>query len=269
MRIGIIAGNGQFPILFSKKARSKGFPVYAVGITGETSPGIEQHVNSIEWLNLGQFQKMIAYFKACNVQKAVMLGAVDKTNMFNRIEPDMKAVSILSKMTHTHDDALLRAFAGALLEEGIEILPSTVLLPELLAEKGCWTKREPKPDEYADIRLGYGIAKKIGELDIGQSVVVAGGSVLAVEAIDGTDATILRGGRLAKGPCVVVKVSKPGQDLRFDVPAVGLGTIRVMQNAGASALAVEAGKTLAFDREDMVRLADEFDMAVVAIDGGD
>ncbi|MFO7962474.1 MAG: UDP-2,3-diacylglucosamine diphosphatase LpxI [Desulfobacterales bacterium] len=266
--IGIIAGNGRLPKLFAKKAKSNGFSVHVAAIKGEADPEIEMQADSTAWLALGRFEKMVAYFKAHRVENAVMLGGVDKTKIFSRVEPDARTISILADMGHTHDDALLRAFADALAADGIEVLPSTLLLPELLAEKGCWTVREPTAGEYADIEIGFRAAKKIGELDIGQSVVVAGGSVLAVEAVDGTDATILRGGKLADGPCVVVKVSKPGQDLRFDVPAVGCETIRVMARAGASVLAVEAGRALVFDKKEMVGLADAAGIAVVAVTGG-
>jgi UDP-2,3-diacylglucosamine hydrolase len=266
MRIGMIAGSGQFPILFSQKAQLNGYLVYAAAIVKEANPLIESHVESLQWVHLGQVQKIVSHFRACRIDKAVMLGAVDKTRMFADARPDAKAIAILAGMKHTHDDALLRAFADAFKEEGIEIVPSTLFLPELLAPKGCWTKRKPTADENADIRIGYTVAKAIGSLDIGQSVVVGGGSVLAVEAIDGTDATIKRGGRLGRGRSVVVKTSKPGQDLRFDVPAAGVETICAMQEAGISALAVEAGKTVVFDREEMTALADQYGMTVVALD---
>jgi UDP-2,3-diacylglucosamine hydrolase len=265
MKIGMIAGSGQFPILFSKKAKSRGYSVHTVGIAGEADPRIERYVESFQFVEIGQVQRMITCFRKCRVDRAVMLGAVDKTRMFTDVRPDAKAIAMLSAMKHTHDDALLRAFAEALREEGIEIMPSTLFLPELLAPKGSWTKRKPTPDENADIRLGYDVAKAIGRFDIGQSVVVGGGSVLAVEAIDGTDATIKRGGFLGKGRSVVVKTSKPGQDLRFDVPAVGVETIRVMKDAGVCALAVEAGKTVVFDIEEMKAMADQFEIAVVSI----
>jgi UDP-2,3-diacylglucosamine hydrolase len=269
MKIGMIAGNGRFPILFSRKARSKGIVVHAVGIVGEVDPEIEHDVASFQWVELGQVQRLINRLKTVGVDRAVMLGGVDKTRMFTDVKPDAKAIAIVSAMRHTHDDALLRAFADALLEEGIEVVASTLFLPELLASHGCWTKRVPTADEKADIRLGYTIAKAIGSFDIGQCVAVGGGSVLAVEAIDGTDATIRRGGALARGSSVVVKTSKPGQDLRFDVPAVGVETIRVMAEANVRALAVEAGKTVVFDREDLTSMADQYGIAVVAIDPDD
>ena len=262
----MIAGSGQFPIIFSKKAKRKGYFVYALGLMGETDEGMGSFVEMIKWLNLGQVQQMITYFKTHHVTQAVMLGAVDKTRIFNNVEPDMKAISIVANMEHTQDDALLRAFAAALEEDGIDILAPTQFVPELIATKGCWTKRAPKPEEIADIQFGYRISKRIGELDIGQSVVVGGGSVLAVEAIDGTDATIKRGGLLSRGQAVVVKTSKPGQDLRFDMPAVGAETIRLMLGSDISVLAIEAGKTVVFDKEEMIALADTHHMTIIAVD---
>jgi len=220
----------------------------------------------MEWVNLGQLQRLIQFFKKNAVTQAVMLGAVNKTRMFADVEPDLLAIAVVSAMDNTQDDALLRAFAGVLQKEGIEILPSTRFLPELLAEKGCWTRRKPTVDELADIKFGFTVSKRIGELDIGQSVVVAGGSVLAVEAVDGTDATIKRGGTLSRGQGVVVKTSKPCQDMRFDVPAAGVDTIGAMEAAGIKVLAVEAGKTVVFDKDDMVALADRFRMTIVAVD---
>ena len=193
-----------------------------------------------------------------------MMGAVRKTRMFTDIRPDTKAIALAARIRHTHDDNLLRTFADFLEKEGVRIQASTFLLPELLASEGCWTRRRPNRSEEKDIALGWRLAKEIGRLDIGQCIVVGGGSVLAVEAIDGTDATIRRGGQLGKGTAVVVKVCKPNQDFRFDVPAIGAETIRIMQTAGARVLVVEAGKAVVFDREEMVALADRHGIAIVA-----
>jgi DUF1009 family protein len=160
----------------------------------------------------------------------------------------------------------LRGFVKVLEKEGIQIKPSTFLIPELLAETGCWTKRKPSRSDKNDIELGWKLAKEIGRLDIGQCIVVGGGSVLAVEAIDGTDATIKRGGRLGKGAAVVVKVCKPHQDTRFDIPAVGAQTIRTMHEAGARVLGIEAGKAVVFDKKEMIDLADEVGITIVALE---
>jgi DUF1009 family protein len=265
-RIGIIAGSGQFPGIFSKAAKERGLKVYAVAHVGETDPRLETLVEAIRWVKIGQLNRIIAFFKKNGVSDAVMAGAITKTKMFSRVRPDVRALKVLATMDHTQDDGLLRAFAGEMEKQGITIRPSTFLLPELLARRGCWTRRKPTKTEVADVRFGWRIAKEIGGLDIGQTVVVRGGSVMAVEAIDGTDATIRRGGKLGKEKAVVVKVSKPNQDMRFDIPAVGVKTIKTMRDVGASVLAVEAGKTAVFDREEMVALADRNRIAIIAIE---
>jgi len=266
MRIGLIAGSGQFPIIFAQKARSEGFGVYAVAYHNEADPKLEADVDAIKWIHLGQIKRLLQFFKENRVSEAVMLGAIKKTRMFSDVKPDMKTISLIAKMRHTHDDGILRAFAGVLADEGIQVKPSTFLLPGLLAQKGCWTKRKPSKAEKADIELGWKLAKEIGRLDIGQCVVVGGGSVLAVEAIDGTDATIRRGGQLGNGTAVLIKVSKPNQDLRFDMPAVGVDTIKTMADSGVTALALEAGKAVVFDRSEMVDLANTCGIAIVAME---
>lgn len=269
MKIGLIAGSGQFPVLFSKAASGKGYRVMAVAFKNETDPLIESVVSGLEWQHLGQVKRLIAYFKKNGVQDVVMLGAIKKTRMFLDVRPDTKAIALLAGMKNTHDDGLLGAFARVLEMENIQVRPSTFLLPEMLAREGVWTKRKPDRTEKKDIATGWRAAKEIGRLDIGQCVVVCGGTILAVEAIDGTDATIRRGGALARGGAVVVKVSKPQQDMRFDVPAVGEGTVQTMHEAGVSVLVIEAGKAVVFDREEMIRLADRHRIAIVALTEGE
>ncbi len=264
-KIGLIAGNGQFPLLIAQAARSKGWEVYAVGYQGETDPVLPDHVTALEWLYLGQIKKMIKFFRGNGIKDAVMIGGVTKTKMFTNVRPDTKAISLIAGMRHTHDDAILRAFAGLLEKEGIRIHASTFLLPELLAPAGVWTRRKPSRSELEDIRLGWNIAKEIGRLDIGQCVVVAGGTVLAVEAIEGTDAAIIRGGALAKGEAIVVKVCKPNQDTRFDIPAIGQNTIETMHKAQIKSLAVEAGKAVVFDRDTMIQYANQCGMTLIAL----
>jgi len=268
MKIGLIAGSGQFPLIFSKKAKSKGFAVCAVAYLNEADPGLAEHVDSIEWVHLGQIGRVIRFFRNHGVSEAVMMGAIRKTRMFSDVKPDMKAISLITDILHTHDDNILRAFARVLEKEGIVIRESTFLLPDLLAPKGCWTRRKPSRSENSDIALGWKLAKELGKSDIGQCVVVAGGSVLAVEAIDGTDETIIRGGKLSKGTAVAVKVCKPAQDFRFDIPAVGVQTIDTMHRSGVKVLAVEAGKTVVFDREEMIALADRLGISVTALGDG-
>lgn len=191
MKIGLIAGSGQFPLIFSKKARAEGFSVCAAAYLNEADTCLAEHVDAIEWVHLGQIGRVIRFFKNQGISEAVMMGAVRKTRMFSDVKPDMKAISLIADILHTHDDNILRAFARVLEKEGIVIRESTFLLPDLLAPKGCWTRRKPGRSENRDIDTGWRLAKEIGKLDIGQCVVVAGGSVLAVEAIDGTDETII------------------------------------------------------------------------------
>jgi len=263
-RIGLIAGSGQFPIIFARAARENGYAVYAVAHLNETEQNLDAHVDEIKWVRLGQLKKIIKFFSSHGVPQAVMAGAIKKTHIFKDVRPDLKAIGILAGIKNTHDDRVLRAFATALENEGIQIKASTFLLPDLLAREGCWTKRKPTRSEKADIRVGWELAKAIGRLDIGQCVVVAGGSIMAVEAIDGTDATIKRGGALAGGNAVVVKVCKPNQDFRFDVPAIGVQTIEVMAAAGVKVLVVEAGKAVVFDRDKMIAAADRQGISIVA-----
>jgi DUF1009 family protein len=266
MRIGLIAGSGQFPIIFCQRAKENGFRVYVAAYIHEADPKLEEISDGLEWLHLGQIKRLIQFFKENRVTETVMMGAIQKTSLFKDVKPDMKAISLIAGMRHTHDDGILRAFADYLEKNGIIVRPSTFLLPDLIAAEGCWTRRTPSRAERADIKLGWQVAKEIGRLDIGQCVVVGGGSVLAVEAIDGTDATIRRGGRLGEGNAVVVKVCKPIQDERFDVPAVGVQTIQTMCESEAGLLAVEAGKAVVFDRQEMITLADKAGIGIVAID---
>jgi DUF1009 family protein len=261
--IGLIAGGGQFPLLFSHRAKEKGYRIFAAAYLNEADPRLAGKVAAIEWLHLGQVRRLLRFFKKNGVTEAVMVGTIQKTRMFSDVKPDSKAISLLLNMFSTHDDGVLRAFAALLEKEGIRIRPSTFLLPDLLATEGVWTQRRPNRSETADIALGWECARDIGRLDIGQCVVVGGGTILAVEAIEGTDAAISRGGHLGKGNAVAVKVCKPHQDMRFDVPAVGSKTIRTMHDAGVRALAVEAEKTVVFDRKEMIQLADAFEIAVV------
>ncbi len=265
-KIGLIAGSGQFPILFAQAARQKGWQIIAAAYVEEADPDLERYAQCLQWFYVGQINRLIKFFHTHQITQAVMLGAIHKTRMFTNIRPDMKALALIARMRHTHDDALLREFADVLEKEDIQIKPSTFLLPDLLASPGVWTRRKPSKTENRDIGIGWKIAKEIGRLDIGQCVVIKRGSILAVEAIDGTDATIERGGRLARGEAVVVKVCKPNQDTRFDVPAVGLQTVEIMHAANIKTLAIEAGKAMVFDREAMIEQANAYKMTIVALE---
>ncbi len=266
MKIGLIAGGGQFPHLFAKKAAQKGITLVAAGFVSETDPSLAQEVSEFQWLYLGQVSRLVKYFKRHGVDEAVMLGTIQKTSIFKDIRPDFKALAFILKTGKSHDDSILTRFADLMKTQGIDIRPSTFLLPELVSPAGCWTQRSLDPAETQDAYQGWRLAKAVGKLDIGQCIVISNGTVLAVEAIDGTDATIGRGGKLSQGNgCVVIKLSKPRQDLRFDLPATGCDTLRTMAASGATALVLEAGKSLSFDRERMIELADTHNIAIVAL----
>lgn len=267
--VGLIAGSGQFPLLFANAARQASVRVLAVGFDGETDPSLAKYVDEFHMLKLGQLNRLVQTFRKADVTHAAMAGAINKTRMYTKIRPDWRAVRFLSKLRNAKDDSLLRALATELESEGILIQPSTIFLPELLAPEGVLTRRKPNRRERTDIAFGWALAKAIGRLDIGQCLVVKHQAVLAVEGIDGTDATIMRGGRLCREGAVVVKVSKPNQDLRFDVPAAGSDTIETMKRVNARVLVVEAGKTVIFDREKMIDMADEAGISIIARQDGD
>jgi DUF1009 family protein len=265
-KIGLIAGNGIFPIEFAKAAKQKGLSVIAVAHEGETVPELEQWVDAIFWISVGQLGKLIKIFKEQDVHDVLMAGGIRKTRLFRGGVPDLRGAALLARMLYKKDDSILRAVAAELESEGIIVRESTLYLDNLLAQAGVLTKRKPEKEEWKDIEFGWQMAKEIGRLDIGQTVVVKDRAVLAVEAIEGTDETIRRGAGLCGGGAVVVKICKPQQDLRFDLPATGSRTIAVMREAGASCLAVEAGKTLVFEKDTVVREADQAGISIVAID---
>ena len=267
--IGLIAGGGQFPLMLADAARERGLRVVAVAHLGEADPALSDKVDEIVWIKLGKLGQLIKFLKKNGVKSAFMAGTITKKRMFSRLRPDLKGLAIMSRLAVFHDDDILRAVAGELEKDGIEIVSSTFYLPELLAPLGCLTRRRPGKAEKEDIAFGWKVAKELGRLDIGQCVVVRQKTVLALEAIDGTDETIIRGGSLAGEKAVVVKVSKPAQDLRFDVPSVGLDTVRAMSRVGASVLAVEAGKTLIFDKLKMISHADKAGISIISRENSD
>jgi DUF1009 family protein len=266
-RIGLIAGNGRFPIIFANNAKRLGYSVSAVAFIGETAPELEQHVERIHWMKIGQFNKLIKALKDDGITQAVMVGGIKKTHIFTTVMPDLRALAIARRLPEWKDDVILREIASELESEGITIRESTFGLSGVVAEEGVYTKREPSQKEWDDIRYGWSIAHEIGRLDIGQCIVVKDRMVVAVEAVEGTDETIRRGGTLAKARAVVIKRCKPQQDLRFDLPAIGPATIRTMQTVEASVLAVEAGRTILLDRQELVQLADEAGIALVGYRG--
>ncbi len=263
-KIGLIAGNGNFPIAFAQAAKQKGLQVIAVAHEGETLPELAQLVDGIFWVKVGQLGKIIQIFKEQGVVDVLMAGGIKKTRLFDNTMPDLRGLSLLAKMVHKKDDSLLRAVADELESEGIVVRESTLYLDSIVAQKGVLTKRKPAKAERRDIEFGWHMAKEIGRLDIGQTVVVKDQVILAVEAIEGTDEAIRRGGRLCGERAVVVKVCKPQQDLRFDLPAIGTQTIKSMQEVKASCLAIEADKTIIIERETVIHDADRAGITIVA-----
>ena len=264
-RIGLIAGNGRFPIIFADNAKKLGYHVSAVAHEGETEPELASHVDRIHWVKIGQLSKLIKAFKEDGVHQAVMLGGIKKTHVFTTVRPDFRTLALATRLALWKDDDILREFAKELEQEGIAICESTFGLEGILVEEGTLTTRTPTDKEWEDIRYGWEVAHDIGRLDIGQCVVIKDRVVVAVEAVEGTDGAIKRGGELAKDGAVVVKRSKPQQDLRFDLPAVGPRTIEVMASVKASVLAVEAGRTVLLDRELMLEKARSSKIAIVGI----
>ena len=267
-KLGLIAGNGKFPLIFAGEAKRTGYSVIAVAHRGETDEAIAQAADEVTWVYVGQLGKMIRAFQRAGVTEAVMAGGIRKVKLFGNFRPDLRGARFLAKLKSREDDALLRGVADELAREGIQILESTLCLSHIISSEGVLTRRAPRQEEWEDIRLGFQTAKEIGRLGIGQTVVVKNQVVLAVEAVEGSDAAIQRGGVLAKTGCVVVKVSKPQQDLRFDVPAVGVETVQRLHEVEAAVLAVEAGKTILLEKEDLLRQADSYGISVVGVSFG-
>ena len=263
MKFGLIAGNGQFPFLVAEGARKSGASLSVIAIKEETDPRIDEVADRVLWVGIGQLGKMIAFFKSEGVEKAMMAGQVKHVQLFSGAMPDVRMMKMLWNLPRRNTDALIGGVADELAKEGIELIDSTYLIPEQLADKGVLTKRKPDTNELENIEYGLHIASEIARLDLGQTIVVRAKACVAIEAMEGTDATIKRAGELANGKLTVVKVAKPDQDMRFDVPVVGLPTIETMIKAGATCLSVTAGKTLIFDREAMLQKANEAKISVV------
>lgn len=261
---GLIAGNGRFPFLLIEAAKSRGVGLIVAAIREETFPEIESQGVPVTWLGLGQLGKLIDLFHTHGVSRAIMAGQVQHKQIFSSLRPDWRMVKLLASLASKNTDSLLGAVAQVLAAEGITLETSTVFLEPLLAAEGPLTPREPSPREEADIAYGLGIARHIAALDVGQTVVISDCACVAAEAMEGTDAAIRRAATLAQGrPLTVVKVAKPKQDLRFDVPVAGLATIAAMRESGATCLAIEAGITLLLDREALLAAAAEAGIAIV------
>jgi DUF1009 family protein len=263
---GLIAGNGRFPFHVLEGARSQGIEMAVIALKEEASPELEKIAKRLHWVSLGELSKTIKLLQQEGVTQAVMAGQVKHNKIFSAIRPDWKLAKLLLSLPRRNTDALIGAVARVLEDEGIRLVDSTLFLKPLVPEPGVLTRRAPNDHEAGDIAYGLGVARQIAGMDIGQTVVIADRACVAVEAMEGTDETIARAARITGGkPLVVVKVSKPGQDMRFDVPVVGLPTIEQMKSAGATALAVDAGRMLLFDREKLIELANAARIAIEAI----
>src|SRR5579859_1227248 len=262
---GLIAGNGKFPFLVLEGARSCGIEMAVIAIREEASPELERVAPRLHWVSLGELSRTIDLLHKEGVKQAVMAGQVKHNKIFSSIRPDWKLAKLLLSLPKKNTDSLIGAVAALLEDEGIHLVDSTAFLAPLLPQEGVLTRRRPGDEESADIAYGREVAHRLAELDLGQTVVIRDRACVAVEAMEGTDETIERAARLTEGKrLAVVKVSKPGQDMRFDVPVIGLRTIEGMKRSNATALAVDAGRTLLFDREKLIAAADEAGIAIQA-----
>jgi len=264
-KIGLIAGNGNFPILLAQSAAKQGVLVYAVAIKEETSKNIEQYVHKVIWLNVGQLKRAILFFVFHRVRDLVMAGKVIKTRIFKKNSIDGALKDVLVHAEDKKDDTLLKGIVDKVERFGFTFMDSTTYLTDHLAPVGCMTNRQPNAREQEDIEFGLVMAKQSAGLDIGQSVVVKEKAVLAIEAIEGTDEAIKRGASLGGQGAVVVKVSKPNQDMRFDVPVIGEQTLDVLKENNIAVLAVEAGKTLLLNKEAVISKANAYGICLVGI----
>lgn len=262
---GLIAGSGRFPFLVLEGARSQGIEMAVIALKEEASPELEKAARRVHWVSLGELSKTIDLMHQEGVTQAVMAGQVKHNKIFSSIRPDWKLAKLLFSLPRKNTDALIGAVARVLEDEGIRLVDSTLFLKPLLPEAGVLTRRAPNEHEAEDIAYGRSLAQQIAGMDIGQTVVIADRACVAVEAMEGTDEVVARAARIAAGkPLVVVKVSKPDQDMRFDVPVIGLPTIQQMRDASATALAVDAARTLLFDKKQLIELADAAGIAIQA-----
>lgn len=265
-KIGLIAGNRRLPILFSQAARKRNCYIVAVAIKGDTSPRLKNFVDKIYWIGLSEFRRLFEIFKNEGITKLVMAGQISPRRLFSKeVDRNKELKSLLAGIKDKRADTIFGAVAEKLKEDGFELLDSTNFMEELLPKKGVLTRREPDFSAWEDIYFGFALAKEIAFLDIGQTVAVKDKAVVAVEAFEGTDNLIRRAGKIVRGGFTAVKVSKPRQDMRFDMPVVGLNTIKNLIKAGAKCLAIEAGKTIFIDKDASVNLADKKRISVVAV----
>ena len=265
MKFGLIAGNGKFPFLVVEGAKKQGASLAVVAIKEETDERIEEIAEKIIWVGIGQLGKMISFFKQEAVERAIMAGQVKHVQIFFGALPDLRMIRMLWNLPQRNTDALIGGVADEMRREGIELIDSTYFIQDKLAKEGVLTKRKPDETERGNVEYGLRIANEIARLDLGQTIVVRARACVAIEAMEGTDAVIKRAGELAKGKLTVVKVAKPKQDMRFDVPVVGTPTIEEMIKAGATCLCLTAQKTLIFDKEEMLGLANRHKISIIAV----
>jgi len=262
--LGIIAGNGVYPRELTQAARKAGVKkIVAAAFTGETDLAIEKLADTVEWLRVGQLGKLLKFFRENNVRQAIMAGQIAPKNLFD-LRPDVKALVVLAKLKQRNAESIFTAIADELKKEDVDLLPATTFLDEQLATKGLIAGGKLSRAEDDDVDLGWNVAKEMARLDIGQTIIVKNGTVLAVEAFEGTNDAIKRGGALAREGAVMIKVAKPNQDMRFDVPVVGVETIRVASEAKLRVIAVEAGKTLLLERDKVIDLAKRAGISITA-----
>lgn len=266
-KLGLIAGSGRFPLLVAQEAKRAGVEVVPFGLQGITDPALESIAGKIEYFRLGQITKPIEAMKAAGVRKAVMAGKVQHVSLFGGILPDLRATKVLARLADKRTDTILKAVADEFAKDGIELQSSVGYLGHLLVGEGAQTKRKPDMAELADIRLGWKAAKALAGFDVGQSVVCKDGAVIALEGMEGTDACIRRAKELASSQgkrvsLTLVKVAKPKQDMRFDIPVLGLDSLKVFAECGVTALALEAGSTLIFDKDEFLKAADAQRLAI-------
>jgi DUF1009 family protein len=266
--LGLIAGNGRFPFLAAAGARRAGRRVVALAIREEADPGLEDEVDELHWVGLGQLGRAIQILQEARVREAVMAGQVKHRRIFSDVVPDLKLVGVLARLAIQSTDSIIGAVADALSREGVTLLPSVAFLGDQLATPGSMTRRRPRREEKADVAYGEIVARALAGMDLGQTVVVKKRAAVALEAMEGTDEVIRRAGRIAGSGATVVKVSKPDQDMRFDVPVVGQGTLDAMAEAGASVLAVDAGRTLIIDKAHFLAEAEVRSVAVWGLEPG-
>jgi DUF1009 family protein len=262
--LGIIAGNGVYPRLLANAARRAGVEtIVAVAFTDETDPVLEQHVDVLEWMRVGQLGRLLKFFRSQEIHHGIMAGQIAPKNLFD-LRPDLKALMLLGKMKERNAESIFAAIADELAKINVDLLPATTFVEDSLARSGLIAGAKLSPRQEHDVELGWNVAKEIARLDIGQTIVIKNGTIVAVEALEGTNQAIKRGGTLAREGAVMVKVSKANQDMRFDVPVIGVETVRIAAESGVRVVAIEAGRTLLLERDAVIALANSLNVSIVA-----